>query len=213
MWKWSYAPRLFYRHPSVSVSGTVAASLLGNVFLGAPSMWLPGEQLLLEDGGFSQEDGGFSRKDHGFSRGDGHRVPPASDGGAPECSTSPSGAQGSPSLERLDLGRKRVMCTYLWWWGVRSSVCREAVMGTWAPPEPALLEATAAWCKLPWLGSHYCCLLAFCSLLALLSVAGKGFWLTQKPLQNLNFRRMKNENVPEAQWGTCGAAPFWVDYK
>ena len=108
MCKWSYAPRQFYRHPSVSVSGTVAASLLGNVFLGAPSMWLPGEQPLMEDGGFSQEAGDFSR-------GDGHRVPPASDGGAPECSTSPSGAQGSPSLERLDLGRKRVMYTYLWW--------------------------------------------------------------------------------------------------
>ena len=64
MWKRSYAPRLFCRYPSVSVSGTVAASLLGNVFLWAPSMWLPGEQSFSKDGGFSHEDGDFSRGDH-----------------------------------------------------------------------------------------------------------------------------------------------------
>lgn len=96
-----------------------------------------------------------------------HRVPPPADGGAPECSTSPSGAQESPSLECLDLGRKRVMCTYLWWWRVRSSVCREAVMGTqergpWAPSDPALLEVIGAWCKLPWPGEP---LLLFASIL------------------------------------------------
>lgn len=40
---------------------------------------------------------------------------------------------------------------------MRRSVCREAVMGTQeggprAPSEPALLEVTGAWCKLPWPG-------------------------------------------------------------
>ena len=47
--------------------------------------------------------------------------------------------------------------------------------GLWAPPEPALLQVTGAWRKLPWPGEPlflFACILFFACIVA---VASKGF--------------------------------------
>ena len=212
MWNWSYAPRLFCRHPSDSVSGIVAASLLGNVFLWVPSIWLPGEQLFSEDGGFPQEDGDFSRGDQSQR--------------TTACQQWWSGAHGSPSLPCLDLEPKRVMCTYLWWWRVRSrsrgvlrrdEAQRLQRSGGGDPGErgSGLLLSLPFWRSQepggssPGLGSH-CCSLALWFFLHCCHLRTK-----DSDWHERHFRTWASEwvYVPEAQWGACRAAPFWVDYK
>ena len=169
MWNWSYAPRLFCRHPSVSVSGIVAASLLGNVFLWVPSMWLPGEQSFSEDGGFSQEDGDFSR-------GDQSQHPTA-------CRWWRSGVQHLTQVEPTGA----LPCNVWTWdqkgwsalisggeeWGagaeesseeMRRSICREAVVGTqergalgsWACPSGGY--RSLVWARLAWGATVVVCL-------------------------------------------------------
>lgn len=217
MWKRSYAPRLFCRYPSVSVSGTVAASLLGNVFLWAPSMWLPGEQSFSKDGGFSHEDGDFSRGDHS-------QRPTA-------CQRWWSGVQ---HLMRVEPTGALLWNVWTWdqkgWcalisggeeWGAGAEesleemscwICREAVVGTqergalgsfWACPSGgyrSLVYAPLAWGATVIVCLHFAFGLQCCHLRT-----------KDSDWHKRHFRTWTSGEwvyVPEAQWGACGAAPF-----
>lgn len=220
MWNWSYAPRLFCRHPSDSVSGIVAASLLGNVFLWIPSMWLPGEQSFSEDGGFPQEDGDFSRGDQSqrttacqqWWSGEQHltQVEPT---GALPCNVWTWNQKGWCALisggEEWGAGAEESLEE------MRRSICREAVVGTpergalgsfWACPSGghrSPVEAPLAWgATVVRLHCGFC--LHCCHLRT-----------KDSDWHERHFRTWASEwvYVPEAQWGACRAAPFWVDYK